>query len=156
MNFVSAVSQPETRKGFTLIEVMVVIAIIAVLMSGGVLAFVNAQKNSRDARRIRDIRAISQALEQYRNTNGTYPTAATSINNSTYFGSGTTPTDPTATKSYTIALDATNGTGYCVCAMYDVLGKGNSTTLPSGAVFACTFATPGAGVQGYQCIQNQQ
>ncbi len=153
MNFLS---KRNSQKGFTLIELMVVIAIIAVLMAGGVLAFVNAQKNSRDARRVEDVRAISQALEQYRNTNGTYPTATTSINNSTYFASGTMPADPTATKAYTVALDTTNGTGYCVCAAYDTLGKGNSTTLPSGAAFACTFATPGAGVQGYQCVQNQQ
>ena len=67
------------NKGFTLIELLVVISIIG-LLSSVVLASLNsARAKARDARRFSDMRQIQLALELYRDSNGSYPSA--SINN---------------------------------------------------------------------------
>ena len=52
-------------KAFTLIELIVVIAIIGILASVIYPSFVNYQKRSRDARRQVDIKTIVDALERY-------------------------------------------------------------------------------------------
>lgn len=60
-------------RGFTLIELMVIISIIAILSVIGIVTFSNIQKNARDVKRRADIDAISKALLQYRTTRGFYP-----------------------------------------------------------------------------------
>lgn len=61
--------------GFTLIEVLVVIAIIAIL-AGTVMANVASSRiKARDARRLDDMHKIQPALEAYYNDCGQYPPA---------------------------------------------------------------------------------
>lgn len=64
------------QKGFTLIELMVVIAIIGLLASVVMVALNNARIKSRDAKRIGDIRQVLTAMEMYYNDNQFYPSAA--------------------------------------------------------------------------------
>lgn len=52
--------------GFTLVELMVVVAIIAILTMIGVGGYATAMRRGRDARRKSDIQALSQALMLYR------------------------------------------------------------------------------------------
>lgn len=61
------------QKGFTLIEMLVVIAIISILIGIGINTFTIAQKKARDVRRKADIRAIQTALELYKQDKGYYP-----------------------------------------------------------------------------------
>ncbi len=63
----------QKRQGFTLVELLVVISIIAILSVIGITVFSGVQKSARDAKRKGDIKAISSALEIYKTTNGTYP-----------------------------------------------------------------------------------
>jgi len=60
-------------RGFTLVEILVVISIIS-LLSSVVFASVNsARAKARDAKRASDLRQIATALEFYYDTNGSYP-----------------------------------------------------------------------------------
>ncbi len=64
------------RKGFTLIEILVVVAIIAILASVVLIGLGPAQKAGRDARRISDLRQIQNGVELYFSHCGSYPYAA--------------------------------------------------------------------------------
>lgn len=57
---------PLNRRGFTLIELMVVVTIIAFLSVIGMAAFTNVQAQARDGRRRADIDAIATAMETNR------------------------------------------------------------------------------------------
>lgn len=63
------------KKGFTLIELMIVISIVAVLVSIGTFAYFNSLKRSRDAKRKYDLSHISDALEIFYEDNRHYPLA---------------------------------------------------------------------------------
>jgi prepilin-type N-terminal cleavage/methylation domain-containing protein len=61
------------RNGFTLLELLVVLAIIAILIAIGVAAFSAAQLRARDAQRKSDLKTIASALENYYAVNKLYP-----------------------------------------------------------------------------------
>lgn len=114
-------------KGFTLVELLVVVAIIAVLSVIGITIFSGVQKNARDARRKADISSISNALEAHVNTTtnqfctgaaGTYCAPLASVS---WFSSGLIPTDPSTGAQYT-GLPVNGATSYSVCATLEAGG----------------------------------
>jgi prepilin-type N-terminal cleavage/methylation domain-containing protein len=54
-----------TRGGFTLVEIMIVVAIIALLASIAVPGFLRARKRSQASRILNDLRLIDSAVDQY-------------------------------------------------------------------------------------------
>jgi len=64
----------KSTRGFTLIEMLIVITIIAVLASMILVGMGGARAKARDARRIGDLHNVQNALELYYANNGTYPT----------------------------------------------------------------------------------
>lgn len=60
-------------KAFTLIELLIVVAIIGILAAIAVPNFLNAQIRAKVARVKGDLRAIGTALDSYRVDNNTYP-----------------------------------------------------------------------------------
>src|SRR4051794_34335995 len=53
------------RAGFTLVEIMIVVAIIALLAAIAVPGFLRARKRSQASRILNDIRLIDSAVDQY-------------------------------------------------------------------------------------------
>lgn len=87
------------NKGFSLIELLIVIAILAIISSVGMMGFTAAQKRTRDTNRKSDLQQYRSSLEAYANrNNGLYPNAtidANSLCGASYLNLGITcPTDP--------------------------------------------------------------
>jgi prepilin-type N-terminal cleavage/methylation domain-containing protein len=61
------------KRGFTLVEIIVVIVIVAILSLVGTSQYVNIQQRSADNERQSDILQLTSALEQYYRNNGEYP-----------------------------------------------------------------------------------
>lgn len=58
------------RRGFTIIEVTIVLAIFALVIAMVFFAVQNAQRQSRDAKRKADVLVLSQAIEKWTSDNG--------------------------------------------------------------------------------------
>jgi prepilin-type N-terminal cleavage/methylation domain-containing protein len=54
-----------SRKGFTLVEIMIVVAIIALLAAIAVPGFLRARKRSQASKILNDLRMIDSAIDQY-------------------------------------------------------------------------------------------
>ncbi|MFH1956704.1 MAG: prepilin-type N-terminal cleavage/methylation domain-containing protein [Patescibacteria group bacterium] len=61
------------NKGFTIIELMVVVAIIGILAALITISFSDAKAKSRDSRRMEDLKSISNALNLYYSQNHRFP-----------------------------------------------------------------------------------
>ena len=55
----------KNRSGFTLVEIMIVVAIIALLAAIAVPGFIRARKRSQATRILEDLRLIDAAVDQY-------------------------------------------------------------------------------------------
>jgi len=76
-------------RGFTIVEIAVVIMVIAVLATTITVMFIPVQKQSRDKRRAADMIVFTTALEKYYDAKGEYPTdaqLASEITNNTVSG----------------------------------------------------------------------
>ena len=65
--------QQKLQAGFTIIELLIVIAIIGILATLVLTNFQGAQAKGRDTVRKNDINSLYQKLEEYYNENGYYP-----------------------------------------------------------------------------------
>jgi type II secretion system protein G len=66
-------------KAFTLIELLIVVAIIAILAAIAVPNFLEAQTRAKISRGKADMRSMGTALEMYRVDNGAYPLGASDV-----------------------------------------------------------------------------
>ncbi len=111
--------------GFTLIEIIVVIGIMAVLTAIVYSSFDTSKAQSRDQQRVSDISVIQLALEQFFNKNGVYPV---SINNNTDFTKylSDVPRDPKTGESYSsnyLALSKASSDNAKKCISYHLWAK---------------------------------
>lgn len=60
----------QTNKGFTIVELLIVIVVIAVLAAITIVAYNGIQQRSRDSARAQDIAGIKKALMLYNTENG--------------------------------------------------------------------------------------
>jgi prepilin-type N-terminal cleavage/methylation domain-containing protein len=117
------------KKGFTLIEILIVVAIIAILASVVLVGLGPTQQAGRDARRISDLSEVQNGLELYYNKYGIYPGSAAGVAQSpgaTWAALGTAivganvgvttlPSDPSKGASYQYWY-GTNNISYVVGA----------------------------------------
>ncbi len=68
-----ALSKRSESNGFTLMELLIVIAILGILITVGLGSFQSSQTKSRDTKRKNDLRQISVSLEAYYNDKQSYP-----------------------------------------------------------------------------------
>lgn len=91
------------QKGFTLIEILIVISIIGVLSALTLVGMGGFRASGRDARRMSDLRQIQNGLELYYAKIGYYPTSTTWDDFATQLASAgvkNLPIDPTNSGDY--------------------------------------------------------
>ena len=62
------------QAGFTIIEMLIVVTILAMLAGILIPVLGDAAKSARDSRRATDLKSVQSALEAYKRANGVYPT----------------------------------------------------------------------------------
>lgn len=99
-----------SKTGFTIVELLVTITIIAILAAIGLVVYSDVLPKARDGKRKQDLGAIAQALRIYYEKNGRYPCtpdfSTFSVVN-TSLSSGTWITDDNICSIPNIPLDAT-------------------------------------------------
>lgn len=130
------------KNGFTLVELLVVISIIAVLSAVGLVLFSSIQSRARDSIRKNDLRALATALEIYYQKNNQYVVGNTvgNTNCSDLAGSGLTsfmtgdiPKDPKGTVYCYLSDDVAQT--YTLCANLDIGDSSSEASCPLGYNF---------------------
>src|SRR5580698_7400255 len=89
------ISLKQKSKGFTIVELLIVIVVIAILATLVIVTFTGIQQKARDSKRQTDIDALDSHLEAFYANNGYYPTI-TDLQSSTWVSANMKGFDPTA------------------------------------------------------------
>jgi type IV pilus assembly protein PilE len=94
-------------RGFTLIELMIVVAIVAIIAAVALPSYFGSVRKSRRADAITALNQIAQAQERWRANNASYTTVLTNA--------GLNVPNPSS-GYYTLAVSSVSGTGYTATA----------------------------------------
>jgi prepilin-type N-terminal cleavage/methylation domain-containing protein len=147
-------TKTRARKGFTLVELAVVIVIIGVLAAFGVPKFLNSVEKSKAAEAFNYLSAIQGSEERYLAQNGVYASAITSLDISLpapqYFSVAATITvtpDSAGNPAWSLELDRNANSSYSYSVIWTQNGfdTTNSTILTYPAICPVTIASGGSG-----------
>lgn len=96
------------QKGFTLIELMIVVTVVAILAAVAIPNYLEHTRKGRRADAVRAVGDLQLALERWRSENPSYANCAGC-------GSGTYPTVPTSSY-YGIAISSAGTSAYTITA----------------------------------------
>lgn len=132
-------SNLQSLKGFTLVELMVVIGILAIIAVVGFAVLTGTQSRARDAKRKADIQQMSKGMEARYTAGVGYTTSV----DPTWFADGVVPTNP-APGGATYYTNSITTSSYAFCAALEN-GAGNAAS------------SNGTGTTGsYFCQRNKQ
>ena len=158
------------HSGFTLVELLVVVAIVGLLSAVAIAAFSSSRVSSRDAKRQKDIKAIQTALEAYYSVYNRYPLSVAWSSSSNDLGRWDTlqnalrpylaglPVDPaqsetgtplTGPSSYSYAYRSLNTNVDCYRNAYVLIYRLENPTGPDPGVVQCNgvYLQYGTGVK---------
>jgi len=122
------------RKGFTLVEIMIVVAIIALLASIAIPNLLTARKTANDAAAKAELQTIQTAIENYAIDNGNYSGGATQTNLaylvSTYLRDDVVSNSPKAGHTFTCSISVSDYT--CSANVSGSQGTANYTLTTAG------------------------
>lgn len=138
----------KSRTGFTLVELLVAMAIVAVVMAAALVAFSGTRATARDGKRKADLETIRSALELYRSDAGGYPLAADYV---TLLGDYISavpkdPLDPARVYGYAPqTCGSVTCPAYTLCAAMEQATVADATCTAAGANcgigMTCSYAT---------------
>jgi len=128
------------NKGFTFIEMLIVVAIIGILASIILVGLGSFRNRGRDTRRIADLRETQNGLELYYTKNSYYPNVTTWQDlSAALIGAGIgvniVPDDPSSGWHYGYCLSGT--TSYVLGAYLEDGGNPSLNQYPAGTLFPC-------------------
>ena len=156
------------ERGFTLIELMIVMVIIGILATIVAGNFVQVKLRARDAQRKNDLAQMQRTMEAYYNDHGKYPSFLTadmtwggpfvdSVSGVTYMNQ--LPNDPQQPTTQFSLLVSTDGLKYHLLAHLentkdeDITTNGNITTRFCGTTSYCNYAVTSSNTTVSEVLQ---
>ena len=127
-----------SSKGFTLVELLVVISIIALLSTIAAVSLGSARTKARDTSRIATMKQLSTALEQFYSDKGGYPPTNGVITATYAIGGNVLCAATTRSTTTDIYSTSCTGTAYTTVPVYPTPIPGGGTTrdnCPTGGTF---------------------
>jgi len=140
------VSLKNKSKGFTIVELLIVIVVIAILATLVIVTFTGIQQKARDSQRQTDINALDSHLEAYFAQNGYYPTLL-DMQTPAFISANMKGLDPQALIDPKGSSSATL-VGTATTSAYGYTTTGCTTTAVSSDTNQCTGFTLTAKLEG--------